>query len=208
MRLKIGRGNLTGLGTPVTAPNLTPSQASVVQLIDSAAASYPTVPGLANVAVAVASHESQFDPNAQNPGSSAAGVMQLLSSAQTYTGVTNPYDVGQNVNAGVGLLAGYYQQYGNWAQALQAYADGPGTVAAGLPPSQTAQDLINYSNQYDSGAALEQAGVLTGGGGGGSEFDTSGELASTDMGTGTGTGVDWTTVGIVGAALAAAVILS
>jgi len=190
----------------VSAPNLTPSQASVVQLINSAASSYPTVPGLANIAVAVASHESQFNPTAQNPTSSAAGVMQLMAGTQAYTGVTNPYDPSQNVNAGVGLLAGYYQQYGNWPQALQAYADGPGTVAAGLPPSSVAQNLIDYSNQYDSAAALEQAGVISDTSGTDYTGDTGGTSDETLASAGTGT--DWTTIGLLGAAVAAAVILS
>jgi Transglycosylase SLT domain len=107
------------------------------------------------VALAVAQHESQFIPTAQNPTSSAAGLFQLLSVTQQTLGVTSPYDPTQNINAGVGLLSTYYKQYGNWPQALQAYADGPGTVQQGLPPSTMAQGLIDYVNTYTPPAGLD-----------------------------------------------------
>jgi hypothetical protein len=111
------------------------------------------------IALAVASHESQFQATAQNPGSSAAGVMQLMSVTQQTMGVTNPYDPTQNVDAGVSLLAQYYAKYGNWAQALQAYSDGPGTVQQGLPPSQQTVGLINYVNTFDASGILSSLGV-------------------------------------------------
>jgi soluble lytic murein transglycosylase-like protein len=101
-----------------------------------------------SIALGVAQHESGFIPTAQNPSSSAAGLFQLTSSAQQYEGVTNPYDATQNIDAGVSLLAMYYQKYGNWPDALQAFSDGPGTVGVSPPSSQT-QGLISYiSSNY------------------------------------------------------------
>lgn len=138
------------------------SAPQVQQMIVNSSAAYPNVPGLANVALAVASHESQFQPNAQNPGSSAAGVYQLISMTQNTMGVTNPYDAQQNVNAGVDLLAQYYQKYGNWNQALQAFSDGPGTVANGQPPSSQTTGLISYVNSYAPSVALDTSDVSGG----------------------------------------------
>jgi hypothetical protein len=107
------------------------------------------------IALAVASHESGFIPTAQNPSSSAAGLFQLMSVTQTTLGVTNPYDPTQEINTAIPLLAQYYQQYGNWATALQAYSDGPGTVQSGAPPSQQTVGLINYVNSYTPPAGLD-----------------------------------------------------
>lgn len=107
------------------------------------------------IALAVASHESQFIPTAQNPTSSAAGLFQLMSVTQTTMGVTNPYDPTQNMDAAISLLAQYYKQYGDWNTALQAYSDGPGAVASGAPPSAQTQGLISYVATYSPPADLD-----------------------------------------------------
>lgn len=111
-----------------------------------------------NVALAVAQHESGFNPNASAATSgvcpagkvcTAAGVFQLTAATQKTLGVTNPYDPTQNINAGVSLLAQYYNNYGNWQDALQAFSQGPGTV--GQTPSGQTIGLINYvAGQSDS----------------------------------------------------------
>lgn len=137
------------------------STTQVQQMITQAASAYPNVPNLSDVALAVASHESGFQANAQNPGSTAAGVYQLLGVTQTTLGVTNPLDAQQNINAGVGLLASYYQQYGNWDQALQAFSDGPGTVAAGTAPSAQTTGLINYVDSYSGGVVSSSPSVVS-----------------------------------------------
>jgi soluble lytic murein transglycosylase-like protein len=131
------------------------SPAQVQSMIVQASQQYGVPP---NIALAVASHESRFVYNAQNPKSSAAGVMQLMSGTQHDLGVTDPYDAQQNVNAGVSLLARFYQTYGNWTQALQAYSDGQGTVQKGLPPSQQTVGLIDYVNKFDASGILSALG--------------------------------------------------
>jgi len=129
--------------------------AQVQQMIQQKAANYPNVPGLSTVALAVASHESAFQPTAQNPTSSACGLFQLLSVTQSSLGVSDCTDASQNSNAGVSLLAQYYQTYGNWNQALQAFSDGPGTVQQGLPPSPQTLGLISYVNSYSPPAGSD-----------------------------------------------------
>ena len=118
---------LSSLGA-VSASTL--STAQVQQMIVTAANQAGIPP---SVALAVAQHESGFIPTAQNPSSSAAGVFQLISATQQTMGVTDPYNAQQNINAGVALLARYYQQYGNWNDALQAFGDGPATVGVQGP---------------------------------------------------------------------------
>lgn len=131
------------LAAPLVFHGLGQTTAQVQTMIQTAAASY-NVPDLAEVATAVATHESQLIPTAQSSSSSAAGIFQLTSATQTTLGVTSPYNAQQNVNAGVSLLAQYYQQYGNWPDALQAFSDGPGTVASGAAPSSQTNGLIAY----------------------------------------------------------------
>jgi len=135
------------------------SPAQVQAMIVQASQQYGVPP---SVALAVASHESRFVANAQNPTSSAAGVMQLLAGTQQTMGVTDPYDAQQNVNAGVALLAKFYNTYGNWNQALQAYSDGQGTVQKGLPPSQQTVGLIDYVNSFDASSILSSLGFSSG----------------------------------------------
>lgn len=123
-----------------------------------------------SVALAVAQHESGFVPTAQNPGSSAAGVFQLTAATQATLGVTNPYDATQNINAGVGLLASYFNKYGNWSDALQAFSQGPGTV--GQAPSSQTIGLINYvAGQSSSVSPYSGGGSGDGSGANAGAFD-------------------------------------
>jgi soluble lytic murein transglycosylase-like protein len=112
-----------------------------------------------SIALGVAQHESGFVPTAKNPNSSAAGIFQLTTSAQQYEGVTSPYDPTQNIDAGESLLAMYYQKYGNWPDALQAFSDGPGTVGVSPPSAQT-QGLISYiSSNYGVDLSAPSSGI-------------------------------------------------
>jgi Transglycosylase SLT domain len=129
---------LTGLGQTYTT-------AQIQQMVATIAAPYEaSAPGITQIALGVAAHESGFTATAQNPTSSAAGVMQLLSVTQQTMGVTNPLNPQQNIQAAVQLLANYYGTYGNWTTALYAYADGPGAVASpGYVPSAMAQQFAS-----------------------------------------------------------------
>ena len=159
--------SLAGLG------QTTYTTAQVQQIVVNAANQYgvPT-----QIALGVASHESGFQATAQNPNSSAAGVMQLMAVTQKTMGVTNPYDPTQNINAGMQLLAQYYAQYGNWTTALYAYADGPGAVASpGYVPSAMAQQFASYVTSYNGSSILAALGI-TGGSGSASDDSDSGSV--------------------------------
>ncbi len=84
-----------------------------------------------HLARAVAKHESAFNPAATSPVG-AAGVMQLMPSAQQDMGVENPYDPDENIRGGVRLLKQLQDKYpGDLQKAIQAYHAGPGNVDAG-----------------------------------------------------------------------------
>jgi hypothetical protein len=125
----LGQLSFRGLGAA------TPSAAIQAQITAAAAAA--GVP--ANLAIGIAAHESGGIPTAQNPAGSACGIFQLTSATQQYLGVTNCTDPTQNINGGISLLQSYYQKYGNWADAIQAFSDGPATVGVSPPSAQTLQ---------------------------------------------------------------------
>jgi hypothetical protein len=145
-----GREVVRGIGA--TTP--TTSVASVQQMLINAANQYGVPPALA---LGIASHESGFNPNATNlntNGTTDYGVMQLNSTTVQTLGVTDPLDPQQNIDAGVSLLAKYLQQYnGNEAQALQAYASGPGSLSS--PPNSVASQFISFVTGYQPPAGLD-----------------------------------------------------
>ena len=135
---------------------ITPSQTQIANMIVAAANQYGVPPQLA---LAVASHESGFNPNATNlntNGTTDYGVMQLNSTTVQTLGVSNPLDPQQNIDAGVQLLAKYYQQYGgNEESVLQAYSEGPGGV--GTEDATTSQ-FIAYVENYTPQPGIDLTG--------------------------------------------------
>ena len=132
---------------------------SVQQMIVDAANQYGVPP---SVALAIAQHESGFNPSAVNStlnpnGTIDYGLFQLNTSVlQTY-GLTpaQAMDPQTNINTAVGLLGKYIAQYGDVNTALWAYASGAGTVAAGGTPNATAIGLQNYVSSYVPPAGLD-----------------------------------------------------
>lgn len=134
---------IAGLGV------LSASQTSIANLVTQYANQYGVPP---SIALGVASHESGFNPNATNTGNSNGttdwGVMQLNDTVVKTLGIQNPLDPNQNINAGVSLLASYYNKYGDWNTALAAYAAGPGAVASGNIPSSVGGFITSVTG-YD-----------------------------------------------------------
>jgi Transglycosylase SLT domain len=121
----------------------------------------------AQVALAIASEESGFNPNATNVnanGTTDWGVMQVNDSVWQTQGLSQPgtnfLDPQTNINVGVGLLCAYYTQYnGNMALVTQAYAIGPGTLASGYQLSAAqAGTLANVTAKWNS--YVPPAGLL------------------------------------------------
>lgn len=93
--------------------------------VNSAAKKYGVDP---NLILAVIKQESDFDPNSTSEVG-AAGLMQIMPENFASLGITDKYDIEQNVNGGTKLLKEYLDQYGgNMEMALMAYNGGPGTM--------------------------------------------------------------------------------
>lgn len=103
-----------------------------------------------NLLKAVGMAESNFNQYAQS-GAGAQGVMQLMPATAAGLGVTDSFDVRQNIMGGAKLLAQNLSMYGgNVDLALAAYNAGPGNVAAygGVPPFAETQNYVIKVKQY------------------------------------------------------------
>lgn len=97
----------------------------IYSAVDSAAKKYGVD---SNLILAIIKQESDFDPNSTS-GVGAAGLMQIMPENFSSLGITDQYDVSQNINGGTKLLKEYLDQYGgNKEMALMAYNGGPGTM--------------------------------------------------------------------------------
>jgi membrane-bound lytic murein transglycosylase MltF len=81
-----------------------------------------------NLILAIIKQESDFDNNSTSE-SGAAGLMQIMPQNFAHVGISDEYDVDQNINGGTKLFKEYLNQYdGNTEMALMAYNGGPGTM--------------------------------------------------------------------------------
>ena len=97
-----------------------------------------------NLIKAVISIESCFDRLAISRAG-AKGLMQLMPTTAQRFSVTNVFDAGQNIKAGVHYLSLLLKQYDdNHTLALAAYNAGPRAVAkyAGVPPYKETQGYV------------------------------------------------------------------
>ena len=81
-----------------------------------------------NLILAIIKQESDFDPNSTS-SCGAVGLMQIMPENFANAGITDEYDVNQNINGGTKLFKEYLDQFnGNTEMALMAYNGGPGTM--------------------------------------------------------------------------------
>lgn len=98
----------------------------------------------ANLLRAVIHRESGFRPCAVSP-KGAQGLMQLMPATADDLGVTDPFDIAQNIGGGARYLKQLLDKYkGDVGQALAAYNAGPATVdrAGGTPNIAETQNYV------------------------------------------------------------------
>lgn len=110
--------------------------------------------------VAVARAESGFNPFAKSK-KGAIGIMQLMKSTAIQYGVTNRYDVDQNLDAGIRHLKYLYKKYNqNLPIVLAAYNAGESAVKKynGVPPYK---ETRNYIKKVKKFMGLPYSGTYT-----------------------------------------------
>ncbi|MCR5791719.1 MAG: lytic transglycosylase domain-containing protein [Lachnospiraceae bacterium] len=103
-----------------------------------------------NLLKAVAKQESDFNPNDVSH-SGAVGIMQLMPDTAKEVGVTDRYNIRQNIMGGAKYLSTQMKAFGgNLTLALAAYNAGPGSVRryGGVPPYKETQDYVKKVTNY------------------------------------------------------------
>lgn len=116
--------NITGASTST----YTGSDANMSKIYD-AVNKYSKEYGVdSKLVLSIIKTESNFDSNSVS-SAGAQGLMQLMPENCKKNGVSDPFDVEQNIKGGIEQLKGYLDSYGGDVQmALMAYNGGPGTM--------------------------------------------------------------------------------
>jgi soluble lytic murein transglycosylase-like protein len=107
----------------------------------------------ADLVKAIIKVESNFNPNAVSH-KGAMGLMQLMPGTARNLNVTNPFDVNQNVDAGVRHFRQLLQDFhGDVNLSLAAYNAGEKAVTShgGIPPYQETQNYVRQITRYYTG---------------------------------------------------------
>ncbi|MBU2547138.1 MAG: transglycosylase SLT domain-containing protein [Proteobacteria bacterium] len=109
---------------------------------EKAGISYPLL-------LAIIKTESNFNPQAVSP-KGARGLMQLMPGTWKMYGVTDPFDVKQNLGAGIAYFREQLARFRRLDLALAAYNAGPGAVEkyGGVPPYEETRGYIEKVKFY------------------------------------------------------------
>jgi hypothetical protein len=158
----VGHENLLDTKTPIMAPEIiqeskynsqSQEHRKILVSIDQAATRYKLPPALIK---AVVKTESDFQVRAISPVG-AQGLMQLMPGTARELGVTDPFDIDQNIQGGAQYLRRMLDQFnGDVHLALTAYNAGPGTVArynGKVPYIETrnyVQRVMRYAEEFSA----------------------------------------------------------
>ena len=123
------------------------SRKKIDQIIEKASKAY-NVPQ--NIIRGIIRAESGFNERAVSKAG-AMGLMQLMPGTAKELGVTNPFDVEQNIEGGVKYLRKMLDRFdGNLIHALAAYNAGPGAVTkhGGVPPYKETRNYVKRVLKY------------------------------------------------------------
>jgi soluble lytic murein transglycosylase-like protein len=141
-------------------------RAEIERVIKVSAADYDVDPALIEAIIA---NESAFDSNATS-SAGARGLMQLMPQTAEALGVTDSYDVTQNIRGGTRYLRSLLDRFGKLDLAVAAYNAGPEAVQkyGGVPPYEQTRSyvrnvLASYARRSQIGNVATNAGSQGGG---------------------------------------------
>ena len=117
--------NLTGKSRSILSDRSDADMQKIYNAVNAASEKYGVD---SNLILSIIKQESDFDPYSTS-SCGASGLMQIMPENFASVGVTDQYDIDQNINGGTKLFKEYLNQYGgNSEMALMAYNGGPGTM--------------------------------------------------------------------------------
>jgi hypothetical protein len=134
----------------VKSSNVISATGTNAERIDKAIADSSTKYGVdENLIRAIIKTESNFDPNVVSPAG-AKGLMQLMPCNIEHYGVTDPFSIEENIDAGTRHINDYLKTYKNdLNMALAAYNFGPGNMASrGISSSSDFYKLPTETKNY------------------------------------------------------------
>jgi len=153
---------LVAMKAPVPAASSKPAARTVPdpaiqRLVEKTAKDYNVSPALVSSVISV---ESGFNPMAVS-WKGAQGIMQLMPATARRFGVSDAFDVKENLEGGVRYLRFLQDTFKDDKLAIAAYNAGEGAVAKynGIPPYRETVDYVRkVGEQYEQARKNEQSG--------------------------------------------------